>query len=194
MKNNGLVSNYTKKHYKVIHTKVNEDKINNELNREFNNKRPLEVIVSDLTYVKVAGKWNYICLMIDLYNREIIGYSTGANKDAQLVKNTFDSIKENMHKITMFHTDRGHEFKNDLIENMLDKYNITRSLSHKGCSFDNAVAESTYKIIKTEFSFNREFKSLNELNLELYDYIHWYNHIRLHSSIGYRSTIEYKNM
>ena len=87
MKNNGLVSNYTKKHYKVIHTKVNEDKINNELNREFNNKRPLEVIVSDLTYVKVAGKWNYICLMIDLYNREIIGYSTGANKDAQLVKN-----------------------------------------------------------------------------------------------------------
>ena len=132
--------------------------------------------------------------MIDLYNREIIGYSTGANKDAQLVKNTFDSIKENMHKITMFHTDRGHEFKNDLIENMLDKYNITRSLSHKGCSFDNAVAESTYKIIKTEFSFNREFKSLNELNLELYDYIHWYNHIRLHSSLGYRSPIEYKNM
>lgn len=54
----------------------------NHLNREFNQKEPLRVVVSDLTYVRVDNKWNYVCLFVDLFNREIIGYSAGNRKDA----------------------------------------------------------------------------------------------------------------
>ena len=68
---NGLVSNYTVKQFKVHKAKCNEDKIENKLNREFNREEKLDVVVSDLTYVNVKGKWNYICLIIDLFNREI---------------------------------------------------------------------------------------------------------------------------
>ena len=81
-----LISNYIIKQYKVHKTSCNEDKTENIVNREFDNRRDLEILVSDLTYVNVAGKWHYICLLINLFNREIVGYSAGAKKDAILVK------------------------------------------------------------------------------------------------------------
>lgn len=85
MKENGFVSTYTVKQYKVHKQTCNNDKIDNKLKRNFNQEERMKVIVSDLTYVNVAGKWNYICLMLDLYNREIVGYAAGKHKDAYLV-------------------------------------------------------------------------------------------------------------
>ena len=69
MKLHGLVSNYTVKQFKIHKTKCNEEDKPNILNREFKRDKKLEVVVSDLTYVNVAGKWNYICLILDLWNR-----------------------------------------------------------------------------------------------------------------------------
>ena len=80
MKKNGLVSSYTVKQYKVHKTKCNNDSIDNKLNRNFKQEKRMKVVVSDLTYVNVGGKWNYICLMLDLYNREIVGYAAGKKK------------------------------------------------------------------------------------------------------------------
>ena len=77
MKKNGLLSVYTVAQYKVHKTTGNESDIKNELNRDFKKESPLEAVVSDLTYVRVAGRWNYICLLIDLFNQEIIGHSCG---------------------------------------------------------------------------------------------------------------------
>ena len=104
--------------------------------------------------MNVAGKWNYICLLINLFNREIVGYSVGAKKDANLVYEAFMNSTINLSKIKIFHTDRGNEFKNKIIDEVLKVFNIERSLSKKGCPYDNAVAEAGYKIIKTEFAFN----------------------------------------
>jgi len=194
IRKHGLVSNYTKKQYKKHSSKVNNDKIKNELNRFFNNKKHMEVITSDLTYVNVSGKWHYICLMINLFNREIVGFSSGANKDASLVVKAFSNIKENIKNIRLFHSDRGAEFKNYEIEKILKENNIKRSLSKKGCPFDNAVSESTYKIIKTEFAYNRKFTSQEELDLELFDYVNWYNNKRLHGTLGYMSPKEFREL
>ena len=148
---------YTVKQYKVHKQTCNNDKIDNKLKRNFNQEERMKVIVSDLTYVNVAGKWNYICLMLDLYNREIVGYAAGKHKDADLVRKAITTIKYDLNKIEIFHTDRGNEFKNNIIDEVLDTFKIDRSLSAKGCPYDHAVAEATYKIIKTEFAFNRIF-------------------------------------
>nr|WP_286642724.1 IS3 family transposase [Spiroplasma ixodetis] len=75
MNKHNLISKYTKLSFKNHHNKVNDSQITNFVNRNFNNRIKNEVIVSDLTYVQVNGKWNYICLLIDLFNREIIGHS-----------------------------------------------------------------------------------------------------------------------
>ena len=136
--------------------------------------------------------WNYICVLVDLFNREIIGYSAGPNKTAQLVKQAFQTVHGNLGDIHIFHTDRGNEFKNQLIDETLETFKIERSLSQKGCPYDNAVAEATFKIIKTEFIRNRSFKDLHHLQLELSDYVNWFNYHRIHSSLDYMTPIEYK--
>jgi putative transposase len=194
MKKNGLVSSYTVAQYKVHKSACNEAKVSNELNRQFQTKAPLEAVVSDLTYVRVAEKWNYICLLIDLFNREIIGHSCGSAKDANLVYRAFVRFKGNLNNIQLFHTDRGNEFKNQLIDEVIKTFKIKRSLSMKGCPYDNAVAEATYKLVKSEFVRTRRFDTLEQLKRELDDYVLWFNQKRIHSTLGYLSPIQYKSL
>ena len=193
MKQEGLVSSYTVAQFKVHKTTCNESRVANLVDRKFNDRQPLGVVVSDLTYVRVAGQWNYICVLVDLFNREIIGYSAGKNKDANLVSKAFASIKSNLSKIRICHTDRGNEFKNQLIDETLSTFKIDRSLSQKGCPYDNAVAEATFKIIKTEFINQYRFDTLDELKYELSDYINWFNNRRIHSWLDYLTPSEYRN-
>ena len=183
MKQEGLVSNYTTAQFKPQKDNCNESKVENVLNRQFQEQKYRNVVVSDLTYVRVGLKWNYVCVLVDLFNREIIGYSAGEHKTAELVKQAFQSVKGNLEEIKLFHTDRGNEFKNHVIEEILETFNIERSLSHKGCPYDNAVAEATFKIIKTEFIWNERFHDLDELRLKLWDYVNWYNQHRIHLCI-----------
>jgi len=192
MKQQGLVSNYTVAQYKPKTTSVNESEVGNVLNRDFNQDKPLKVVVSDLTYVRVEQEWHYMCLLVDLYNREIIGYSDGPHKTASLVQRAFASVPYNLNRLELFHTDRGSEFKNGLIDEALDAFGIDCSLSAKGSPYDNAVAEAMFKTIKTEFINNTIFSSQQALDLELFDYVNWFNHIRIHESLGYLTLSEYK--
>ena len=183
----GLYSAYTHKKYKHTRQKCNEAQTPNLLNRQFQDQAPFAVVVSDLTYVRVGNKWQYICILLDLHNREIIGYSSGKQKNAELVQAAFASVRVNLFHIQMFHTDRGSEFDNMLIDQLLDTFHIKRSLSLKGCPYDNAVAESTFKMIKKEFIYKRFFDSDQQLAIELADYVHWFNNIRIHSSLHYNA-------
>ena len=124
----GLVSNYTIKQFKVHKSTCNEEKIANEVNRKFNDREYLEVVISDLTYVRVKDRWCYVCILIDLFNREIIGYSAGTKKNAGLVYDAFLSSCVNLSKIRIFHTDRGCKFKNKIIDELISIFGIRRSL------------------------------------------------------------------
>lgn len=188
----GLVSCYIKHRPRQKKVKCNEDNCPNLLNREFDRDNTLDVVVSDLTYVSVAGKWHYICLLIDLWNREIIGWSVGRYKNAELVKQAFYRISYPLSHINIFHTDRGNEFKNKVIDEVITSFDIKRSLSKKGTPLDNAVIESTNHILKTEFVYQNRFQTLAELETKLFDYVHWYNNIRIHGSIGYVTPIAYR--
>ena len=116
--------------------------------------------MTDLTYVRVGQRWAYVCLIIDLFNREIIGVSVGWQKTAELVKQAIQSIPYALTKVNLFHSDRGKEFDNQLIDEVLEAFGITRSLSQAGCPYDNAVAESTYRFFKLEFIHQETFHSL----------------------------------
>ena len=193
MKEEGFISNYTVAQYKPHVDKCNESKVANLVNREFNEQAYLNVVVSDLTYVRVGLHWNYICVLVDLFNREIIGYSAGPKKDAVLVSKAFARVNTSLKNIQVFHTDRGNEFKNQIIDETLSTFSIKRSLSMKGCPYDNAVAEATFKIIKTEFVYSQTFETLNDLKCQLADYVNWFNNHRIHSSLGYKTPYQYKH-
>lgn len=126
------------------------------------------------------------------FNDRIIGYSCGPQKDARLVHEAFSSTKRNLAEITYFHTDRGSEFDNEIIEEVLLRHNIKRLLSHKGCPYDNAVAEASFKILKTEFVYPRWFENLDQLRQELAAYVYWFNNIRLHSTLDYIAPVQYR--
>jgi transposase InsO family protein len=187
-----LVSKYTLKHGKRKASDVNNDPAPNIIGRQFSGRRPMEVVVSDLTYVRCAGRWHYICLLLDLHGRKIIGSAVGRAKDARLVRTAFYGVQEDLRKIEVFHTDRGSEFKNQVIDEIIKAFGITRSLSAKGAPIDNAVAEAMYKIVKTEFTFGEDFADLDELEMKWFDYVNWYNNVRIHGSLGYLTPNEYK--
>ena len=193
MKKYNLVSNYTLRRKKSRKGAVNNDITANVVDRAFDNRRRYEVVVSDLTYIKVAGKWHYLCLLIDLCGRKILGSAVGTQKNARLVESALYSVQTDLRQINLFHTDRGSEFKNHVIEQVLTAFNISRSLSNKGNPFDNAVCESMYNIIKTEFIFEREFADLDEFKLLWFDYVNWYNNVRIHGSLEYNTPNEWHN-
>ena len=85
MKQDTLLSNYTIAQFKPHALKYNEDTIENLLDPIFHNQPKYQVVVSDLTYVRVGESWNYICVLVIFFNPEIIGYSASKNKDSNLV-------------------------------------------------------------------------------------------------------------
>ncbi len=114
MKENALVSNYAVAQYKVHNKGCNESSVSNIVDRDFDNRDKLEVAISDLTYVRVGNSWNYVCTLIDLTNREIIGYSAGANKDASLIEKALLRCRYSLKDIKVFHSDRGKEVRQEV--------------------------------------------------------------------------------
>ncbi|MGN0261330.1 MAG: IS3 family transposase [Eggerthellaceae bacterium] len=192
MREKGLVSAYARARFKPHPPKADASDVPNIVNRELDGHPPRTHIVSDLAYVRVGARWCCICLLVDPCNREIVGHSAGERKDARLVKSAFATLDFPLDEIEVFHTDRGSEFDNAAIDELLEAFGIKRSLSARGCPYDNSVDESTNKILKAEFVYRESFPTLRDLQARLGDYVHWYNHFRLHSTLGYMSPVEFR--
>ena len=191
----GLISKYTVATFKPQPSeKVEDHKAKNELQQQFNGHMPLVAVVSDLTYMRVNGHWNYVCVIVDLFNREIIGFAAGIHKDAQLVCCAIASIRADLRQIQIFHSDRGREFVNGELDEIIATFSITRSLSKAGCPYDNAVAEATFKLVKTEFVRGNSFQSMTHLRAELKRYVQWFNNERFHSSLNYMTPTEVRQL
>ena len=141
--------------------------------------------------MRVGGKWAYVCLLIDLANRSIAGHSADTSRTADLVMAAFATLDFPLTEVEVFHTDRGSEFDNAKIDELLDVFDIRRSLSRKGNPYDNAVAESTNRLLKKELIYRNHYTSLEQLRSDLNDYVWWFNNQRLHSTLGYRSPNEF---
>jgi transposase InsO family protein len=188
----GLVSKYVLRRKKRKIAEVNNDAKPNLVDGKFDGRKALEVVASDLTYVKVGGTWHYVCLLVDLAARDIVGSAVGRKRDAKLVRKAFYRADVNLRNIDIFHTDRGSEFKNEIIDDIIHAFGMRRSLSAKGSPTDNAVMESLYNVLKTEMIYGESFGELEDLELELFDFVNWYNNIRLHGSLDYLPPREYK--
>ncbi|PIC56662.1 hypothetical protein CSV80_13375 [Sporosarcina sp. P12(2017)] len=101
-------------------------------------------------------------------------------------------MERSLDRFQLFHTDRGSEFKNQLLDEALKTFGIRRSLSMKGCPYDNTVAEAMFNVVKTEFIKQTTFTSINQLECELQDYVNWFNRVRIHGTLDYQTPIEYR--
>ena len=191
MREQGMTSAYARKRSELHRTRVNEARLANILDREFDGYEPRTHLASDLTYVRVGGKWAYACLLIGLANRGITGHSAGRARDASLVLGAFATLGFPLTGVEVFHTDRGGGFGNARIDGPLDVFDIRRSPSGKGDPYDNAVVESTNRLLKKELIYRNHYTSLEQLRSDLNDYVWWSDDQRLHSTLGYRSPKEF---
>jgi len=192
MKGLGIMSAYTRKGPRAGKAPVNEADTPDLVGRGLSGRRPPDVLVSDITYVKACGRWAYTCLLLDLANREIVGHGASWRKDASLVRSTFASVDADLFDVGILHTDRGSGSDNMSIDKMLGLFGIRRSLSRRAEPCDNAVAEATFKLYKAEFAYKEHFGTVAGLQLKPSDYVHWFNNIRVHSTLGYMTPVGFR--
>ncbi|WP_243168001.1 IS3 family transposase [Anaerocolumna cellulosilytica] len=159
----------------------------NHLHQEFNQKSPDIVWASDFTYIKVSGKWYYLCIVMDLFSRKIISWNISARPDVTLVMTAFKKAYDKRKYPTglMFHSDRGSQYTAFSFRQLLDSLNVVQSFSKKGYPFDNACCECFFKYLKKEETNRKTYYSLQELQLSVFEYIEgFYNSRRPHSSLG----------
>lgn len=198
MKKMGLKSKLSKKFKVTTDTKHNYLTVANVLNREFNPKSPSKVWVSDITYIYTKEGFLYLTTIIDLYDRKVIGWSlssTMSTKDTVLAAWHMAIRNRNVEHGLIFHSDRGVQYANNKFANVLNSYKkITRSMSRKGNCWDNAVAESFFKSLKTELVYGNKLISKGQMKLDIFEYIEiWYNKKRRHSALNYQNIDEFNN-
>lgn len=195
MKKNNLNAKRKRKCRKPKEEKNLKIIIPNILDREFYVLEPNKVWVSDISYIRTQNGWNYLCVVMDLYSRKIIGWAIASRMDVELVNAAFYMALFNrkMPKKVLFHTDRGSQYCSNEFQAELKKHKFIQSLSRRGNCWDNACIESFFKSLKYEFLYPSGVKSISETRELIFEYIEvFYNRRRLHSTLDYMSPVEYE--
>ena len=191
MREQGMTGAYARGRSEPHGTRADEARLANLLDRGFDGYAPHTHPASDLTYVRVGGDWAYVCLLVDLADRGIVGHSAGRTRDAGLVLGAFATLDFPPADVQVFHTDRGGEFDDTGIDEPLDVFGIKRSLSRKGDPYGNAVVESTDRLLKKELVYRNSYATIEQLRRDPDGYVWWSDDRRLHSTLGYRSPKEF---
>lgn len=163
----------------------------NYLNQEFTATRLAEKWVSDLTYIKTQEGWLYLTAVVDLADRKVVGWAMSKTMEAEVSTVAAWQMAVRNRPITkslLFHSDRGVQYACKEFRKQLSGKPVLQSMSRKGNCWDNAVAESFFKTLKTELIYHRKFATRQEAKLAIFEYIEgWYNRKRRHSALGYRT-------
>lgn len=167
----------------------------NELDRDFTATAVNEKWVTDVTFVPTDEGWLYLASMIDLYNREVVGWAMSESNDTELTLSALDMALEshNPPEGLMHHSDRGSNYTaKDYRKALLDR-GIQCSMSRKGNCWDNAVAESFFATIKKELIHRYKFETRRQAASAIFEYIEvFYNRVRKHSKLGYTSPAQFR--
>jgi putative transposase len=196
MRENNIRSK-TKKKFKITtDSKHNNPVAPNILNRAFAVKNPNEVWVSDITYIRTYSGWLYLCVIIDLYSRKVVGYSMSESLGAEIVTNAFMMSwnQRSPKKGLLFHSDRGIQYTSKEFQELLKTKEVTCSMSRKGNCWDNACAESFFHLLKVEEVNHEKYESKDVARIKIFEYIEvFYNNFRTHSYLNYMSPTDFEN-
>jgi transposase InsO family protein len=155
-----------------------------------------KIIVGDITYIRLRnGKFCYLAIWQDKLTRRIIGWSLSSIMTAELVVSALQKAirKGRVRTGAIIHTDRGSQYAANGFRLLLEQSSFRQSMSGRGNCYDNAQAESFFSRFKTELIEDGVFEDIEQARLEIFSYIEgYYNRVRLHSSLGYVSPIEYE--
>jgi transposase InsO family protein len=154
-----------------------------------------QIWVGDITYLRLNEHWVYLAAVMDLYSRRIVGWSLGTDRDARLTIRALNRAAASRQPKTglIFHSDRGIEYAAYEFRTRLAALGIEQSMNRRGRPTDNAHMESFFHSMKSDVIHGCRFTKIDELREVVRRYIAFYNQRRLHSSLDYRSPVDYEN-
>jgi len=199
MKGAGIRARKPRKFIGTTDSKHNYPIVPNVLNRMFKVTRPGEVWVSDITYVRTHTGWMYLTVIIDLFDRKVVGWAMSKGLSALETSIPAWRMAVKNRPVTdtlIFHSDRGVQYACEAFTNILNaNLLVTRSMSRKGNCWDNAVAESFFKSIKAECIYPNEYSNQATAQVSIFEWIEtWYNRHRRHSALGYLTIEEFEKI
>lgn len=164
------------------------------LQRQFKADRPLQKLVTDITYLPFGNNMMYLSSILDLYNGEVVAYSIGDKQDVPFVLDTLQQLPDV--NGAMLHSDQGSVYTSHTYQQAIKEKGITMSMSRKGTPADNALIESFHSTLKSETFYleNLTCTTTAIVIQTVQEYIHYYNSIRIQAKLNNQSPIEYRRL
>lgn len=197
MRENNLKSIVKQKFKATTNSNHNLPVAENVLKQNFKTSKPNEVWTSDITYIWTQEGWLYLAIVLDIFTRQIVGWKVGRTLSKELVVEAISkAIKaKRPSESLIFHSDQGVQYASLKVRQLLKQNNFIQSMSNRGNCYDNAITETFFRSLKTEFVFHYNFKTRIEAELVLFKYIElFYNRERIHSSLNYLTPMQYETM
>jgi transposase InsO family protein len=196
MKKAGVSVTRRKKFRITTDSKHNLPVAPNLLDRNFNVERPDAVWCSDMTYLWTMEGWLYLAVVIDLFSRKVVGWAMSHRMKASLVTEALSMAywRRKPEKGLIHHSDRGSQYAGCDYQKLLKSHGMICSISRKGDCWDNAVVESFFHSLKTEWTTGMPYRSRSDARSDVIHYIEmFYNSHRLHSYLEYKNPNEFEN-
>jgi transposase InsO family protein len=195
MKVNGIQSKMARRFVITTDSKNTLKAAPDQLRRCFKVTEQNKAWVSDTTFIPTRQGWLYLAVVLDLYSRQVIGWSMGDKNNSQLVEDalTMAIWRRGQTQDVIVHSDQGSTYASGRYQQLLEEQGLICSMSRKGECLDNAVAESFFGTLKTELVDHEDYRTKQAAKQSLFEYIEvFYNRQRRHSYLGYISPVEYE--
>jgi len=195
MRQHGIAAK-TKRKFRCT-TDSNHDRAvaDNLLDRQFEPTAVNQSWVADITYIPTREGWLYLAAVEDLYSRQIVGWSMSERITSRLVVDALEMaiMRRLPGEGLVAHSDRGSQYASDHYQRLLERHEITCSMSRRGNCWDNAPMESFFASLKKELVHHEDYQTRAEARASVFGYIEmFYNRVRRHSALGYLSPVEYE--
>lgn len=194
MKNNGIRARCKRKFVVTTDSKHLLPIAPDLVQRNFNPTAPNQVWTGDITYIATDEGWLHLAAVIDLFSRQVVGWSMQAHMQSSLVTDALKMSWFRRHPAPglIFHSDRGSQYCGHEFQSTLTDYKMRSSMSRKGNCWDNAPTESLWGRLKVGRLYGQKFATRREAMDEVIDWLTFYNHRRLHSTLGYVSPMKFE--
>lgn len=167
----------------------------NQLKQVFTALKPDECWVTDMTYIRTSEGWLYLAIVVDLYSRQVVGWSMASRMQTELVMNALLMAvwRRRPETEVIVHSDQGTQYTSDDCQRFMVEHGLVSSMSRRGNCYDNAVAESFFHSLKTERIKRRIYPTRELARQDIFDYIEvFYNRKRRHSFNNQLSPVEFE--
>lgn len=194
MRENGIRAKHKRRYKATTDSRHAMPVAPNLLNRDFTPPTPNQVWTSDITYLWTTEGWLYLAVVIDLFNREVVGWSIQPRMTVDMVTDALRMawFRRKPAKGLIHHSDRGSQYAAGVFQDTLREYGMVCSMSRKGNCWDNAPTESWFGSFKNERIHGEAYVNQHKMREIVFEYIEvFYNRTRRHSTLGYLSPIQF---